>query len=46
MFLLGNLESGTKYTIRVRAVTEHDVVGKWSTKTTFVTGKHKQAHCR
>ena len=38
-YLLSNLESGTEYAIRVRAITEHEVLGKWTTKTSFVTGK-------
>ena len=37
-FLLSNLESGTEYHVKVRAVTEHNQTGDWSVSTTFVTG--------
>ena len=38
-YLLSGLESGTKYTVKVRAVAVHGVNGSWSVSTTVVTGK-------
>ena len=38
-FLLSNLESGTEYRVKVRAITEHNHTGDWSVSTSFVTGE-------
>lgn len=36
-YLLSDLESGTNYTVRVRAIATHNLTGNWSTYSAFTT---------
>lgn len=38
-YVLGGLESGTDYTVRVRGIGKHSIVGVWSVQSTFKTSK-------
>lgn len=43
-YLLSELESGTLYTTKVRAVASYGLVGEWSTYSSFTTGKLLLCH--